>query len=110
MNSRSRSLSAEELYPHDEMRLIARAIEHALYPFKPGMIIQNMDETSDPDYIDVRISVKLLPKHPFKHRFSVLEISDSYLGFAEQIAVLAEQHFASLPRIPPEDHIILGIN
>lgn len=90
------------------MRLICWAIDNALRPFKPGLIICNMGETLELGYVDVQISVHLLLKYPFRHRFDVLEISDSYLGFAQQIAVLAAEHYASLPRITPEDHIILG--
>lgn len=110
LNSRSRSLFDKEidLLPHEEMRLISAAIQYALRPFKPGMIICNLDELYEPGFVTVQISVHLLLKYPFKHRFDVLTISDSYLGFAEQIAELAAVHYASLPRIPPEDHIILG--
>lgn len=108
MSSRSLSLFDNPFADdEEETRPIRDAITKALYPFDPGrMLISTM--RSDMDILHIEIDIQLLREYPFKRKINILDIPDLTIDFMTLVADLAAEHYASLPRIDPEDHIILG--
>lgn len=107
MNSRSPNLLGNPYEELPEVRVITRAIRKALWPFDPGQITVNTTR-SDMDILTIEIDLESLPKHPYRGKINILDIPDLSVDFYALVADLVYEHYTTLPRIAPDDHIILG--